>query len=375
MRRAGGALLLLATLLAGCPRPAPPPPAAAGPAPMRLAAGDWVEASVQGLVEELEFGGPVEAVRRATVKARLAAELLRLDVREGEPVRAGQVLGQLDDRDARLRLRQAEEQAAQAQAQLDIAARNLANNQALVDQGFISRHALDTSRSNREAAQATLLAARAAADLARRQVADAVLRAPLDGEVQERLAEPGERLAVDARILEIVDRSRLELAAALPPQAVPGLQAGAPAEVRLDGLERPLAARLLRLNPGADPTTRAVTAYLGLPADPALRPGLYARGRLRLARHEVLALPRDAVRQDRHPPYALAVDAAGQVQARTLVLGRQGRREGGDGQPWVEILEGLRAGETVLAGRVGMPAPGQRVLREAPAGGAASAPP
>lgn len=375
-RRAAAALglPLLMALLGACSPAAAPPPAAKAPPALQLAPGDWLQATVQPLVEEVEFGGPVEAVHRGVVKARLAAELLRLDVREGERVRAGQVIGRLDDADARLRLRQAEEQAANAQAQLDIAARGLANNQALVEQGFISRNALDTSQSNREAAQATLQAARAAAELARRQVADAVLRAPLDGEVAQRLAEPGERLALDARVVEIVDRRQLELAAALPPQAVPGLQAGAPAEVQLEGLERPLAARLLRLSPDADPATRAVTAYLGLPADPALRPGLYARGRLQLARHEVLALPLDAVRQDRSPPYVLVVEAEGRVVARSLSLGRQGRLEAQDGARGVEVLEGLRAGETLLAGRVGAPAPGQRVEGAgAPATPAASA--
>ncbi|MCP5273240.1 MAG: biotin/lipoyl-binding protein, partial [Burkholderiaceae bacterium] len=133
---------------------APPQASAVADTAVRLAGTDLARATTQPLARTVTVSGSVQALRTAMVKARIAAELRQLDVREGDTVRAGQVIGRLDDTEAAWRLRQAEDQAATARAQLAIAERTLANNRALVGQGFISTNALQTSESNVAAAQA-----------------------------------------------------------------------------------------------------------------------------------------------------------------------------------------------------------------------------
>ena len=349
----------------------PPPPAASAAAVPTLELGpqDLLLAQVQPLVQGLEVSGTIKAVNTAFVKARLAAELQTLTVREGDTVRKGQILGQLDTTEFDWRLRQAEQQAAAARAQLDIAQRQLTNNKALVAQGFISPTALETSVSSEAGAQATLQAALAAVELARKSRADAQLVAPITGLVAQRLAQPGERVAVDARILEIVDLSRLELEASIAPQDLAALRLGALAHLTVDGSSQPLAASVVRINPSAQAGSRTVTAYLALPTQAGLRSGLFARGWIDLDRRAVLALPLSAVRTDQALPYAIKVDA-GRAVLRPLKLGGRGQI---DGQDSVEILDGLAAGDAVLAASAGLVPAGVRLLLPAASAGVASA--
>ncbi|MFP5407095.1 MAG: efflux RND transporter periplasmic adaptor subunit, partial [Gammaproteobacteria bacterium] len=304
----------------------------------------------------------------AAVKAKVAGEVRELNVHEGDSVRAGQVLGRLDATEYAARLKQAQQQAASARAQLEIAETTLRNNRALVAQGFISQNALDTSVSNAAAARANLLAAQAATDVARKAVDDAVLRAPIGGQVSQRSAQPGERVSVDTRLLEIVDLSRIELEAAVAPDEVGAVAIGAPARLDVDGLAQPVEARVARINPSTQPGTRAVTVYLAVAAQPALRQGLFATGRIALDTVTALAVPESSVRRDRARPYVLAVED-GRVVHREVETGARGHA-GERGETMVALRTGVSEGALVLAGRAGLVQEGTAVLL--PSSGAAA---
>lgn len=349
--------------------------AAASTPPPRLELGpqDLLPVQITTLSRRLEVSGSLKAVNTAFVKARVAAELKTLTVREGDAVKAGQVIGQLDTTEFDLRLRQAEQQAAAARAQLDIAQRQLANNKALVAQGFISPTALDTSVNSEAGAQATLQAALAAVELARKSRSDATLLAPIAGLVAQRLAQPGERLPLDARIVEIVDLSRIELEAAIAPQDLASLQLGAKAGLLLDGSGQEVAATVVRINPSATAGARTVAAYLAVAPHPGLRHGLFARGSVELGQTTALAIPLSAVRDDQARPYAIRL-REGRAERRVLALGAQGRpaqAAAGSGN-WVEVRSGLDAGDQVLAASAGLVADGV-LLKLPPAAAAAPA--
>ncbi|HWP11683.1 MAG TPA: efflux RND transporter periplasmic adaptor subunit, partial [Ramlibacter sp.] len=229
---------------------------------VELAASDVVKAETREIAQGLPISGSLKAVNSALVKARAAGELQGLTVREGDTVKAGQVIARVDATEYGARVKQAQEQADAAQAQIDIARRQWVNNKALVDQGFISKTSLDTSENTLSGAQATHKAALAAIDMAKKGVDDAVLRAPISGVVAQRLAQPGERVGIDAKVIEIVDLSRLELEASLTAADSVHVRVGQAATLQVEGSPRPLAARVARINPSAQAGSRSVLAYL-----------------------------------------------------------------------------------------------------------------
>ena len=350
------ALLVVAGLLGRTllqRRAAPPPAAAAALPAVELGAGDLARALRTELTRTLEVSGSLKAVNSALVKARVAAELRELTVREGDAVRAGQLIGRLDDTEFAWRLRQAEDQAAAASAQLDIAERTLANNRALVDQGFISKNALETSASSSAQAAATLQAARAAIELTRKALRDTEIRAPISGLVAQRLAQPGERVAVDARLLEIVDLGRIELEAAIAPEDVLALRVGQRARLTIDGAAKPVAAQVVRINPAAQAGTRAVLTYLALEPAPGLRQGLFARGLIEIERASALVVPVSALRSERATPYMLVL-VGDRVAQRSVTVGQSGEAEiDGVRERVVEVTAGLQAGDLLLRASVG----------------------
>lgn len=359
----GGTVLVVAGLAwkrtaapTGAASPAPAASAADRPA-LALREADLVTAEVQTLSRGIALTGTLRAVQSAVVKARVAGELQSLTPREGDTVQAGAVVGRLDTTDADQRVRQAEQQAAAARAQVDIARRTLANSRALVEQGFVSATSLDTAIANEASAQATLQAALAAVELLRKAQADTVLRAPIGGVVSQRLAQPGERVAVDARLLEIIDLSRLELEASVDAAEAGAVRVGATAQVQVEGLATPLRGRVARINPSTQAGTRAVLVYLTMAPAPGARQGLFGRGQIVLDSRPALAVPLTAVRLDDARPYVIAL-RDGQLRRVTVETGLQGT-PADDGvataapQALIELRSGLQAGERVLRGSVG----------------------
>jgi RND family efflux transporter MFP subunit len=321
-----------------------------------LADSDVVKVQSLDMAQSLPVSGPLKAVTSAFIKARVAGELQDLIAREGDFVKTGQVIARIDATEFKARVRQAQQQAESAKAQVDIAKRSFDNNRSLVDQGFISKTALESSSSSLAAAEANYRAAQAGAELSVKSLDDTVLRSPIAGQIAQRLAQPGERVAVDTRIVEVVDLSRLELEASLSAAESLAVKTGQVASLTMEGSTQTVSARVVRVNPSTVAGSRAVLVYLAIEASVPLRQGMFVQGKLRTGNTRTLALPISAVRTDKPQPYVQAIQQ-NLVVHLPVVLGLRGEA---NGQTLVSV-QGVPENTLVLGGSTGSLAAGTPV--------------
>lgn len=309
---------------------------------------DVVTAQAIDLTQTVGISGSVEALQTAAIKARTAGEIQGLSKREGDTVKADEVVARIDSTEADARVRQAARQAESAASQVAIARRTLDNNQALVRQGFISATALETSTANLAGAEATHQAALAALDIARKALADTTLRSPLSGQIAARLVQNGERVGVDTRVFDVVDLSSFEMEAAVAPGDAVPVKVGQSARLRVEGLSEPVQATVSRINPSVQPGSRSVLVYLRVPATAGMRQGLFAQGQIVTGQVNAVAVPASSVRNDKPQPY-VQVLRDGKVAHVTL----EGGATGLQGNEPMREVKGLPAGTLVLSAQAG----------------------
>jgi RND family efflux transporter MFP subunit len=309
--------------------------------PIELTVSDVFNAQSISMTQGLPISGTLKATRSAMIKARVAGELVSLEVREGDAVRAGQIIAKVDPTEYLAKQRQAQQQAEAARAQVEIAQRQFDNNNALVNQGFISKTALDTSIANLNAAKATHQAAISALDVASKAVDDCSLKSPLNGFISQRLAQTGERVAPDTRIVEVLDLSQFELEATLTPADALSVKVGQPAKLNIEGSKQEVFAKVLRINPSAQVGSRSVLIYLGIQGHPALRHGLFVQGSLGTQKIQTVVIPLESVRTDKSVPY-VQVAQDGKVVHLKVSLGAKAEVDGKVMMAVPEIAEGTQ---------------------------------
>jgi RND family efflux transporter MFP subunit len=334
--------------------------AASAPASMQtqieLANSDVMKAELREITQGLAVSGTVKAVNYAVIKARVPGELKEVLAREGDAVKTGDVLARIDPTEYQRRWQQAAEQASAAKSQMEIAQRQWDSNKALVEQGFISKAAMDNSIASYQGAIATQRAAIAGAEVARKALDDATLRAPFAGIVSGRAAQVGERVAIDTKIMELVDLSQLEVEVPLSPSESMDVRVGQVASLQVEDRQETVSAKVKRISPSAQIGSRSVLIYLALDKAEGLRHGLFAKGILGLGKTQVLAVPLSAVRTDHAQPYVQVVEQVGdklQVMHKTVALSVRGMDLAQPESETMVGVTGLDVGSTVLKGQVG----------------------
>jgi RND family efflux transporter MFP subunit len=297
----------------------------------------------------LPLTGSLMPLTEATVKAKVVGELVAVTVREGESVKQGQVLARIDLTEVEARVAAREADVAATKAQLVWAEKNRGQQKALLEKSFISQNAFDNIQSNYDVAAARLRAADAELVVARKSLGDAVLIAPFSGIVSLRHAQPGERVALDAKVVSIVDLSRLQLEASVPPAAIGQVKIGQTMNFRVEGFgEREFGGRIERINPSATVGSRSISVYAVIDnGEGLLRGGMFAQGALTLSRMSgALAVPASAIREEIGQTFVYAIKD-GLVQKRNVKAGTA------DAAGRVQVLDGLAAGDRIVRVNLG----------------------
>jgi RND family efflux transporter MFP subunit len=363
LRLALGAALFLA-LTPAFAESAKPKPAQGAPAVtvVRAAERELVErAIVTGTLvprEEILVAPEVEGFR--------IAEVL---VEEGDVVRQGQVLARLSRdvletqlaQNAATRIRaeaaiaQARSNIVQAEAAQVEAAQSLERARALMRTGNTTEAVMETRVSVARAAEGRLSAARDGLRIAEAEKASAQaqqreiewrlsrteIRAPAAGVVSRKMARVGgTATAAGEAMFRIIRDGEIELEGEVTETQMPRLKEGAAAEVTVDG-QRFIAGKIRNIFPEVDRATRLGKVRIALPKDEGLRIGSFARGTVVVARHTGVAVPTASVLYGAEGPTVLAV-VDDKVQARRVTTGL-------NAEGFVEVVQGLKAGEAVVA--------------------------
>jgi membrane fusion protein, multidrug efflux system len=315
--------------------------------PLEFLASELEQPRSEALPLVIDVAGPLTAPKTATVRAKTAATLLRLEVAEGARVKAGQRIGQLDlaslnasvtDRNAALE---------SAKASHDNAQRQYTANQNLAQQNFISATALESQRAQLQVSRAQMLSAQAALTTAQLALRDASLTAPIDGIVSKRHAVPGEKVTPEQNIVTIVDLRNLELAGTVPTYVVALLTPGMPVLLQAEGVAQPVQGRIERIAPAAETGTRSIGVYVAVdnPKE-LLRAGQYATATANVGDPTPrLTVPASALTSLSGEEYVWTIEQ--DKLARRIVT--TGRKDAATGR--VEIVRGLQAGVPVLAAK------------------------
>jgi multidrug efflux system membrane fusion protein len=308
--------------------------------------------------ELASFAGEVRARHEPVLSFRIGGKLSRRLAEVGDRVKAGQLLAELDAADVALQREAAQAALASAEADLALAKAELERHQRLFEQQLVSRSLLDTRQAQYDAALARVRQARAQAAVSGNQADYARLLAPADGVITQRLAEAGQVVAAGQAIYVLAQDGEKEVAISLPEQVASGFAPGRELVVELWSLPGKHFPGVLReVSPAADPQARTFAARV--PFDPGSAPvelGQSARVHAPGNGRSALYVPLSALyRNGQNLPAVWVVDPAdGTVSLRTVRIGAYG-------EDAVPVLEGLQAGDWVVAAGVHLLQEGQKV--------------
>jgi len=303
----------------------------------------------QSISEKLFYTGVIEAWHKIAITPEVGGKIARIHVEEGDAVKAGQLLAELDTRAIRLQLEQAEAAVAVAAANAKDAQRNRERMERLKKESAVSDQQYEKILLAAEAGEAQLLQAKAAKNLAQYSLDVSLMKAPFDGIVAARNVEVGDVInpmmagySPNSGVLTLMDFYQVKLELDVSHQDVVRIQKGLPVELRVASLpDRVFHGTVILVNVTADPQTKKFNVEAKFPnPDMTLRPNTFGEVTLMVkTRPDALVIPQQAVLDD---AYVFVVGADNRAVRKDVTFGLQNDR-------LIEVVSGLEEGEMVIA--------------------------
>ncbi len=307
----------------------------------------------------------------ATVQAvpKINGRLASVNVHLGDPVRQGQIIAKVEDREIQEQVRQAEAsfQVARAtirqrEADLKLAQTNLDRNKSLLDRQLLPKQTYDDTDARHQAALAQLDLAKAQFEQANSRLeelkinlSNTVISSPVDGFVGKRFLDPGASVSPNVPVASIVDIRQVRMVANLVEKDVKRVTVGTQAAVEVDAFPgETFNGRVSRIAPVFDPSTRTAEMEIEVPnVGYRLKPGMYARVQLTVSvRPDAITIPNNAVVMVSGKPGVFVSGPAAQGRAvAPAATSGGGRAADGGGAPmlakFVSVETGIRDGDRI----------------------------
>jgi len=339
-------LLVLAFGLAGC-RPAKKEAGAGATAAVQATSVKTFRVIRQKVSEKISFTATLEADKKITITPETGGKIARIFVREGDRVKAGTVLAELETEAIRLQLRQAEAGLAVAQAGFNDAAKNKERMDRLIKENAVSEQQVEKIQLAFDAAKAQLDQAGAAVNLARYSLNVSIMKAPFAGVIGAKNVEVGDVInpmmsgyGGASGVMTLMDLSKIKIVVDVPENDILRIKRGQKALLKSAAdPSRTYTGEITVANITADPATKKfrVEAVFDNP-DETLRPGTFGEVLFELStRESALAVPQRAVLDKTH----VFVVREGKAIKSDVTLGLQNTT-------LVEILSGIAEGDVVI---------------------------
>jgi RND family efflux transporter MFP subunit len=332
---------------------------------------EFANVTRKAVAEQIVVVGNLIGEATVEVVPRVNGRLQSVDVKLADPVRRGQVIARVEDREIQEQVRQAEAsfQVSQAsirqrEADLKLAKTNLDRSRSLYERQLLPQQTFDDTEARYQAAlaqvdlaKAQFEQAKARLDELRITLSNTLIVSPVDGFVAKRLLDPGAFASTNAPVASVVDISRVRMVANLVERDVRRVPVGTAAKVEVDAFPgEKFTGRVSRVAPVFDPATRTAEMEIEVP-NPGfrLKPGMYARVQLTVdTRDNALTIPRAAlVALDGKNGVFIAVQQESGAATRTSGSGGQGQAsgQGGGAAPltvkFLPVEVGIRDGENI----------------------------